>query len=278
MPPLDYYRRIFSAYLLGGQSHLTFWHESPAENPQASPSKLGEYYMLFAEKADYNGVYDAQGVPQLDYHGRIGLQYNPIAIAQYGLGNYNLWRRTDDPERRRKFFLIADWLFSNLEPNRHGILVWNHHFDWEYRDPLKAPWYSALAQGQGISVLVRAHHESGDPRYLDAASSAFFAFQQSVDNGGVAFTDESGDLWFEEYIVFPPTHILNGFIWALWGVYDCFLATKNRRLRSSSLVECALYSTIWTVMIWDSGRSTNSPERGCRWSPAASTISCTSSN
>ena len=36
-----------------------------------------------------------------------------------------------------------------------------------------------------------------------------------------------GDLWFEEYIVSPPTHILNGFIWALWGVYDYFLATQD---------------------------------------------------
>ena len=33
-------------------------------------------------------------------------------------------------------------------------------------------------------------------------------------------TDASQDIWIEEYIVDPPTHILNGFIWALWGVYD----------------------------------------------------------
>jgi len=39
--------------------------------------------------------------------------------------------------------------------------------------------------------------------------------------------DEAGDIWFEEYIVAPPTHILNGFIWAAWGVYDYFLATRD---------------------------------------------------
>ena len=227
MPTFAYYRRIFSAYVLGGKSHLTFWHETPTENSNAAPGQLGEYYMLFAEKADYRGAYDRSGIPQLDYHGQIGLQYNPIAIAQFGLGNYNLWRRTADPERRKKFFLIADWLAAHLEPNAHGLAVWNHYFNWEYRDTLKAPWYSALAQGQGISVLVRAHKESGDARYLDAARQAFASFQQPIDKGGVAFTDESGDLWFEEYIVDPPTHILNGFIWALWGVYDYFLATRD---------------------------------------------------
>ena len=227
VPTLAYYRRIFSAYVLGGKSHLTFWHETPAENPNVNPTELGEYYMLFAEKADYSGHYDASGVPQLDYHGHIGLQYNPIAIAQYGLGNYNLWRRRSDEKRKKKFFLIADWLASHLDSNPKAIPVWNHQFDWEYRDTLKAPWYSALAQGQGISVLVRAHKESGDARYLDAARAAFESFQRPIEEGGVAFTDESGDLWFEEYIVSPPTHILNGFIWALWGVYDYALATKE---------------------------------------------------
>lgn len=183
--------------------------------------------MPFTGKANYQGAYDEFGIPQLDYHGRIGLQYNPIAIAQYGLGNYNLWRSTNDPDRRRKFFLVADWLVANLEQNSHGLSVWNHHFDWEYRDTLKSPWYSALAQGQGISVLVRAHKESNDWRYLEAARRAFASFQHSIEDGGVAFTDASGDLWFEEYIVSPPTHILNGFIWAVWGIHDYFLATKD---------------------------------------------------
>jgi heparosan-N-sulfate-glucuronate 5-epimerase len=227
LPRLAYYRRIFSAYLLGGKSHLTFWHETPAENLRASASELGEYYMPFTEKANYKGAYDASGIPQLDYHGRIGLQYNPIAIAQYGLGNYNLWLSTSDASRREKFFLVADWLVSNLEQNSHGLSVWNHHFDWEYRDTLQAPWYSGLAQGQGISLLVRAHKESNDSRFLEAARRAFASFQHSIADGGVAFTDESGDLWLEEYIVSPPTHILNGFVWALWGVHDYFLATRD---------------------------------------------------
>ena len=227
MPTLAYYRRIFSAYVLGAKSQLTFWHETPTENPNARPGELGEYYMLFAEKANYQGHFDSSGIPQLDYHGDIGLQYNPIAIAQYGLGNYNLWRRTSDPERKEKFLRSADWLVSNLAQNSHGISVWNHYFNWEYRETLHAPWYSGLAQGQGISLLLRAHKESGEPRYLDAARAAFMSFQRPIESGGVAFTDESGDLWFEEYIVSPPTHVLNGFIWTLWGVYDYGLATRE---------------------------------------------------
>jgi len=231
LPRFSYYRRIVSAYLLGGKSHLTFWHETPQENPNARPGELGEYYMQFSQKADYQGQYDSAGILMLDYRGQIGRQYNPIAIAQYALGNYNLFRQTSEPDRRKKFFLTADWLCQHLEKNDKGLSVWNHHFDWEYRETLRAPWYSGLAQGQGISVLVRAHkesRESQDGRYLDAAKRALASFFTPVSEGGVAFTDERGDLWFEEYIVNPPTHILNGFIWAAWGVYDYFLATQDR--------------------------------------------------
>jgi heparosan-N-sulfate-glucuronate 5-epimerase len=224
---LNYYRRIFRSYLMPGQSQLTFWHETPQVNPSASFDTVGEYYMPFSAKADYPGHHDSAGIPMLNYHGRIGTQYNPIAIAQWGLGNYNLFKNTQRPERNKNFLAASDWLCTHLEQNSRGLWVWNHHFDWEYRTTLKSPWYSGLAQGQGISLLVRAHAETGSAKYLDAAKLAFQSFLTSTDEGGVSFVDEHSGLWFEEYIVSPPTHILNGFIWAIWGMHDYSLATAD---------------------------------------------------
>jgi hypothetical protein len=232
---LDYYRRIFVVYLNPGASQLSFWHDAPEVNPNVAPGELGEYYMPFAAKADYSGPFDAAGVPLLNYRGKIGLQHNPIAIAQYGLGNHNQFRRSGDPERRRKFLLAADWLAANLEQNSVGLWVWNHHFDWEYRTSLRSPWQSGLAQGQGISLLVRAHRETSDSRYMQAAQQALRALQTTVSQGGVVFVDDHGHKWFEEYIVNPPTHILNGFIWASWGVYDYWLATGDARAHQDFL-------------------------------------------
>ena len=115
-------------------SQLTFWHETPEINPRATAARLGEYYMLFREKADYSGHYDDAGIPNAQYHGAIGLQYNPIAIAQWGLANYNYFCETG--KGWHKTLKAADWLASNLEQNAHGLWVWNHHFDWDYRDTL----------------------------------------------------------------------------------------------------------------------------------------------
>jgi heparosan-N-sulfate-glucuronate 5-epimerase len=229
---LNYYRRIFQAYLLPGKSQLSFWHDSADLNSHARTNALGEYYMSFATKAAYAGHHDACGIPMLNYHGQIGLQYNPIAIAQWGLGNFNSFRRTGGAEARGKFLLASDWLCQHLEPNSRGVHVWNHYFDWEYRKTLKAPWYSGLAQGQGISLLVRAHAETGNPKYLESAALAFRSFLVSTDSGGVTFTDQAGNLWFEEYILSLPTHILNGFIWSSWGVRDYFLLTGSHEAKN----------------------------------------------
>ncbi|HEY7098175.1 MAG TPA: D-glucuronyl C5-epimerase family protein [Terriglobales bacterium] len=224
---LHYYRRILQAYLQPGTSQLTFWHETPEVNSNAFLAQLGEYYMPFAAKANYAAALDSEGVPLLDYKGEIGLQHNPIAIAQWGLGNLNVYLRTRNSENEKKYRRAAQWLVNNLEQNTFGLWVWNHHFDWEYRTPLQKPWYSGLAQGQGISLLVRAYKETGDRRFLAAAEVAFEPLLRPISSGGVLFTDLYGDLWVEEYIVSPPTHILNGFIWAIWGVHDYFLATED---------------------------------------------------
>jgi hypothetical protein len=65
---------------------------------------------------------------------------------------------------------------------------------------------------------------------LETASKAFKAFGQEITKpGGVTFTDDKGYIWLEELIFNPPTHILNGFIWAMWGIYDYYLLTKNQK-------------------------------------------------
>jgi heparosan-N-sulfate-glucuronate 5-epimerase len=248
---LRYYQRIAAAYVLRRGSQLTFWHETPEANPASSFDDLGGYYMSFTQKADYPGPFDADDIPLLNYHGAIGIQHNPIAIAQYGLANLNLHQNAGDPDRLKRALNVADWLVRNLETNEAGVRVWRHHFDWDYRSRLIAPWPSALAQGQAISMLVRAHKITGDASYLDTATLAFAAFTIPVDRGGLTFWDDAGSPWFEEYLVSPPTHILNGFIWAAWGVYDYWLATSD--VKAKELFDAAIGTIADNLPRYDCG-------------------------
>lgn len=220
MSRLAYLARIARVYVNKSSGPLSFWYEQPTLNEHAFDGGTS-YFMAFQGKAAYKGPFDERGVPLLDYRGDIGHQYNPIAIAQYGLARFNRWVESGhcaaDEEAWRA---VADWLSTELRPNAANVPVWMHDFDWPYRQTLVAPWYSGLAQGCGVSLLVRAAGATGDARYGQAARSAFRSMRREVSDGGVLFTDDRGHLWIEEYLVRPPSHILNGFIWALWGVYD----------------------------------------------------------
>ncbi len=229
MPTADHYRRLLEAYLLGARSHLDFWRETPEENPQAAYDRVGPYYLTYASKADYAGPKDGAGIPLLDYRGKVGLQHNPIAIAQYGLAHFNRSRQA--PASLQTFLGTARWLMSHLETNREGVPVWQHHFRWPYRRGLEPPWPSALAQGQALSVLVRAASETGDRSYLACAETALKALTLPVSEGGLSVRETGGGVWLEEYPVDPPSHILNGAVCAAWGLFDFWLATSNPRAR-----------------------------------------------
>jgi len=228
---INYWKRIFQAYVLKKTSQLSFWHEDPKVNRKFEKDSINQYYMTFHKKANYNDFLDKDGIPLLDYKGSIGLQYNPIAIAQWGLGNYNLWLDNRSMNNYDKFLRSADWLVNNLEKNDSGLKVWMHHFDFEYRDTLLSPWYSGLAQGQGISLLIRALKETNKDKYKIAIDEALEVFLKETHQGGVNYTDSKNAKWIEEYIVSPPTHILNGFIWALWGIYDYAIFFKDENIK-----------------------------------------------
>jgi heparosan-N-sulfate-glucuronate 5-epimerase len=265
---LRYLTRVAAAYLGNAPSQLTFWHESPVINPHAFDEIAGEYYQCFFRKADYAAHLDENGIPLLDYRGAIGKQYNPIAIAQWGLGNFNLYRRTHAIDRRDKLVRAADWLVANLSPNDHGVPVWKHEFDWEYRDLLHAGWYSALAQGQGVSLLCRAYRETGDDAYRDTAELAFRSLTLPVESGGVQIRDGEDGAWLEETIVDPPTHILNGFLWALWGVKD--YADVSADAAARSLLEACTRTLMRNLPDYDCGYWSLYEQSGTRMKMLAS--------
>lgn len=195
---------------------------------------LGDYYLDYAGASEdigrgAVGPLDARGVPLADYdvmfrgHPDIdqsrtyGTHYTPVTIAEYGLGLWSRHLAAPDAQLRSRFLAQADWFVSSLRP-LPGFGVWLHEFEFPIYQ-LKSPWVSAMAQGQGISVLLRAFQLTDDARYLDAASSAFGAFGYSIQAGGVA-SRENGEVWLEEYPTSPRTHVLNGFVYALWGVLD----------------------------------------------------------
>lgn len=85
---------------------------------------------------------------------------------------------------------------------------------------LEPGWYSAMAQGQAMSVLTRAFAATGKRDYLDAALRAVGPFRIRSESRGVMTTFLGKFVWYEEYPTVPSSFVLNGFIYSLFGLYD----------------------------------------------------------
>jgi len=103
---------------------------------------------------------------------------------------------------------------------------------------LRPPWLSALAQGQAASVFVRAFLHTRDERFAMAARSAIAPLLPGSASGLVAVT-VAGPVP-EEAPSVPPSLILNGWIYALWGLWDVAvgLADVDSEAAFAASVDC----------------------------------------
>jgi heparosan-N-sulfate-glucuronate 5-epimerase len=89
-------------------------------------------------------------------------------------------------------------------------------------------WVSSMSQGFGLSVMIEAHELTNDKKYLNIAEKVLNSFKVSVVDGGVQSVFGT-TVWYDKYPTSPQKHILNGFIFALAGLYDYYKFTKNEK-------------------------------------------------
>lgn len=143
----------------------------------------------------------------------------PITIFQYGLGAYDLYLLNHKKLYLNKFKTCVDWTLNNQLENGS----WNAFF-FIYPD---AP-YSAMAQGEGASLLIRAYREFGDVKYLAAAEKAINFMILPVEEGGTA-RYSGREITFLEYTNRPI--VLNGWIFSLFGLYDYLIINDDTKIR-----------------------------------------------
>lgn len=137
------------------------------------------------------------------------------------LANWNAYTLTSDDAYREAFLANARWFLANQVDGQ-----WRWDIDVPSRE-LKAPWISGLSQSLGISVLLRAYQTTGDTAYLDAARDAFSWMTKPLADGGLAVAT-AGGTFIEEYPhATAPSHVLNGHMWALFGVWDYYRVTRD---------------------------------------------------
>ena len=219
------------AKMLTGNS---YYHKPQNIGKKFVPDRLEGYFNDMTAKVVWNGQCDSDGVPVSILSDGEKFQH-PILLAQKALGHWDGWLLDNQNEDKRQFYIIADWFVANQD-EKGGWDMGPFSLQKEFK-------YSAMAQGQILSVLVRAYNNSVNPVYKTVARKTFALLCLSTENGGVTnYID--GDVLLEEYPCVPLNTILNGWIFALFGIFDYNLVFGDEQSQEflsrtlNSLVRC----------------------------------------
>lgn len=198
------------------------------------------YYNDLTQKVLLGEETLADGIPMVETpSGRV---YFPTAIFQYGLGAYDLYLDTKENRYLEKAVRCAEWAVEKQEENG----AWNNFFFEFPEHP-----YCAMAQGEACSLLSRMYLATGEEKYKNAAKKAVdFMLLPLEDGGTTEYSDK--DIILKEY-----THldtVMNGWIFALWGLYDWILLTDDngsyREAYNKTLKTLLRYMPRFTNKYW----------------------------
>lgn len=206
----------------------SYWHTITRCAIENKPEQLGRYYLNFESKLDYPEKMDPQGVPLWRTNDEPYF-YHPIVIAQYALGIYeHLYRsKFNDENLKNKFLTQVDWFKNNFIEIDCGK-IWYIYYDIPLYK-IKKPWYSALSQGEAVSVLTRAYLITEDESLLKLCEDAINPFTLEVKDGGLINYFNNIPIYEEYPSKFRTVAVLNGFMFSLFGLYDFYLLTKSSK-------------------------------------------------
>lgn len=189
-----------------------------AQTKHMTDKTLGYYYI-------HRPLNSAQDILAFQCLAKDSKAKSPTMDGFCGIANYQAFLFTKE---QRYYTTFMKWANHFVERQNDGKWEWS--IDVPARG-IKAPWISGLSQSVGISLLLRAYQSTHDEKYLNAATKAMKWLALPISKDGVAmYTDEG--TWFEEYPnKADPSHVLNGHIWALFGIWDYYRVTGDPKAK-----------------------------------------------
>ncbi|XP_020796278.2 D-glucuronyl C5-epimerase B [Boleophthalmus pectinirostris] len=150
------------------------------------------------------------------------------------------------------FFAASDWLVRNQDERGGWPIMVTRKLGDGFR-PLEPGWYSAMAQGQAMSTLVRAYLLTKDQTYLNSALKAVGPYKVPSAQHGVKAVFMNKYDWYEEYPTIPSSFVLNGFIYSLLGLYDVTETAGERGAEAAQLFSRGMDSLKAMLPLYDTG-------------------------
>jgi len=199
-----------------------YYHQTQGIGKAFYPKGLKGYFNDLTGKTNWKGEVDLEGIPvNVLMDGR--KVYFMTTIIQKALGHHDMWLLTKNKKEYEEFIKLSYWLVDKQD-NEGG---------WGIGSILgeeSISKYSAMVQGEAISLLVRAWLNKNDNVFRSAAEKALTLLIKPIEDGGVCYFLDS-DIFLEEAPTYPRNTILNGWMFALMGLYDYHLAFNNLEIK-----------------------------------------------
>lgn len=203
------------------------------EYAELKSGTLGEYYFDFSRILNPRWQSDEDGVRLRPYPPPLFDQYHPMAIGEYALDMHRLYLRTGEDRYKIAFLSNADWFVKNqvVVDGKYGF--WYYKFNDARRYNRANPFSpsSSMSQGYGISLLLRAYQLTNDEKYIHPGIFALNSYDVPVEEGGFRVLYKN-QVFFEEAPSYPPSLILNGFIFSILGLYDYYRFDGNLKAKA----------------------------------------------
>jgi hypothetical protein len=199
----------------------SYYHRPQGVGPVFKPQRLVGYFSDLTARVNFVGEVDQDGIPlNVLLDGR--RVYFATTIILKALAHHDKWLIEKRNEDLDEFVKLSRWLL--IAQDKQG--GWNVRL---FLGPGAVSNYSALVQGEAVSLLVRAWKVTREIKFKESASKAIGLLLKPVEEGGVAFYEDN-DIFLEEIPSYPRSTILNGWIFALMGLYDYWLAYQDKEV------------------------------------------------
>jgi heparosan-N-sulfate-glucuronate 5-epimerase len=185
------------------------------------PDRVRGYFIDYRAKTETRGA-------------RTPTSLLPGDAAQLALGWYERML-LGDALAADLFEQTCELLLAKAE-NAGDMLLWPYQLTIR-KYGLRGLWYAGMTQSQAASTFTRGYMHTGRPEYARLALQAIEPLLRR-DSRFVTVTPEGPIV--EEAEARPPSHILNGWIFALWGLWDVRTAFGDARADDllNSTIDC----------------------------------------
>jgi heparosan-N-sulfate-glucuronate 5-epimerase len=206
--PFAFGRRVFGVISSKGPGY-----EAQPPGLFFEPDRVGGYFLDYRLKTEAKAARNPGALL-------------PVTLAQLALGWYERML-LGDRRASEHFERTCAQLLSRASQEAGGQLLWPYEEVVPKYGLNGRRWYDGMTQAQAASTFVRAFLQSGRSEYEIAARGAIEPLLR-MDSRFVTMTSAGPIL--EEGGSRPPAHILNGWIFSIWGLWDVRSAFQEPRI------------------------------------------------